>query len=218
MIVLRLGHTLALNSPVISNFDAKKERHVTTEAISASIREVFRTAGFNWRPYILRVYFDNRMLIAESKTKGFLRDYRVFFMGHTCTLQRPYDNLSTGQPNWILNTFFWCDPRRPGAVVHLFFEFEDQLSTRDVAPLLQSLVTKYGAGQIAPEKSEDMLTLCMQTSDFKAMGGMDLDQSVTLLIRCLHQRTAVRGLMTLMFEENCCGFIRECAQIHTQHE
>ena len=41
------------------------------------------------------------MLIAESKTKGFLRDYRVFFMGYTGTLQRPYDNLSTGQPNWI---------------------------------------------------------------------------------------------------------------------
>jgi hypothetical protein len=87
---LRLGHTLAPNSPVISHFDAKKERHVTTKAISASIREVFRAAGFNWRPYILRVYFDNRMLIAESKTRGFLRDYRVFFMGHTGDIEHVY--------------------------------------------------------------------------------------------------------------------------------
>lgn len=87
---LRLGHTLAPNSPVISHFDAKKERHVTSKAISASIREVFRTAGFNWRPYILRVYFSNRMLIAESKTRGFLRHYRVFFMGHKGDIEHVY--------------------------------------------------------------------------------------------------------------------------------
>jgi hypothetical protein len=87
---LRLGHTLAPNSPVISHFDTKKEKHVTTKAISASIRLAFRTAGFNWRPYILRVYFSNRMLIAESKTKGFLRDYRAFFMGHRGDIEHAY--------------------------------------------------------------------------------------------------------------------------------
>ena len=87
---LRLGHTLTPNSPVISHFDAKRERHVTTKAISASIREVFRTAGFNWRPYILRVYFGSRMLLAESKTRGFLRDYRVFFMGHKGDIEHVY--------------------------------------------------------------------------------------------------------------------------------
>jgi len=87
---LRLGHTLALNSPVMSNFDAKKERHVTTKAISASIREVIRTAGFNWRPYILRVYFSGRLLFAESRTKGLLRDYRVFFMGHKGDIEHVY--------------------------------------------------------------------------------------------------------------------------------
>jgi len=90
---LRLGHTLALNSPVISNFDAKKERHVTTKAISASIREAFRTAGFNWRPYVLRVYFSSRLLIAESKTKGLLRDYRVFFMGHKGDIEHVYTQI-----------------------------------------------------------------------------------------------------------------------------
>jgi len=87
---LRLGHTLAPNAPVISHFDAEKERHITTKAISASIREAFRTAGFKWRPYILRVYFSNRMLIAESKTKGFIRDYRAFFMGHGGDIEHVY--------------------------------------------------------------------------------------------------------------------------------
>jgi len=87
---LRLGHTLAPNSPVISHFDAKKEHHITTKAVSARIREAFRAAGFNWRPYILRVYFDNRMLIAESKTRGFLRDYRAFFMGHRGDIEHVY--------------------------------------------------------------------------------------------------------------------------------
>jgi hypothetical protein len=87
---LRLGHALAPNSPVISHFDASKEKHVTTKAISASIREALRAAGFNWRPYILRVYFSNRMLIAESKTKGFIRDYRAFFMGHKGDIEHVY--------------------------------------------------------------------------------------------------------------------------------
>jgi hypothetical protein len=87
---LRLGHALAPNSPVISHFDAAKEKHVTTKAISASIREAFRAAGFNWRPYILRVYFGNRILIAESKTKGFIRDYRAFFMGHKGDIEHVY--------------------------------------------------------------------------------------------------------------------------------
>jgi hypothetical protein len=87
---LRIGHTLEPNSPVISHFDGRKEHHVTTKAISARIREAFRGAGFNWRPYILRVYFDTRMLIAESKTRGFLRDYRVFFMGHKGDIEHVY--------------------------------------------------------------------------------------------------------------------------------
>ena len=87
---LRLGHTLAPNAPVISHFDAEKERHITTKAISASIREAFRAAGFKWRPYILRVYFSNRLLIAESKTKGFIRDYRAFFMGHKGDIEHVY--------------------------------------------------------------------------------------------------------------------------------
>jgi len=93
---LRIGHTLAPNSPVISHFDTKKEKHVTTKAISASIRLAFRTAGFNWRPYILRVYFSNRMLIAESKTKGFLRDYRAFYMGHGGDIEHVYQHASYG--------------------------------------------------------------------------------------------------------------------------
>ena len=87
---LRLDHALAPNSRVISHFDTAKEEHITTKAISASIREAFRTAGFNWRPYILRVYFSNRMLIAESKTKGFIRDYRTFFMGHKGDVEHVY--------------------------------------------------------------------------------------------------------------------------------
>jgi hypothetical protein len=75
---------------VISHFDTAREKHVTTKAISVSIRLAFRTTAFDCRLYILRVYFSNRMLIAESKTKGFLRDYRAFFMGHRGDIEHVY--------------------------------------------------------------------------------------------------------------------------------
>jgi len=87
---LRLGQDLGPNSPVIAHFNREKERHVTTKAISASIREAVRRAGFKWRPYVLRVYFANRLLFAESKTRGFIRDYRVFLMGHKGDIEHVY--------------------------------------------------------------------------------------------------------------------------------
>jgi hypothetical protein len=38
-------------------------------------------AGFGWRPYVLRAYFDTQLMLAESKGLV-LRDYRQFWMGH----------------------------------------------------------------------------------------------------------------------------------------
>jgi len=87
---LRAGEELTPESPIIINLGAEKPRHVTTKTISADIRYAFRKAGFNWRPYLLRVYFDTRLLIAESKTPGFLRDYRVFLMGHRGDIEHVY--------------------------------------------------------------------------------------------------------------------------------
>ena len=44
------------------------------------IREAVRKAGFNWRPYVLRAYFDTHLTQAESK-RPVLQKYRQFWMG-----------------------------------------------------------------------------------------------------------------------------------------
>jgi len=87
---LRLGQKLTSDSPIIASISARRLGHITTKAVSADIRYAFRKAGFNWRPYILRVYFDTRMLLAEANTPGFLRDYRVFLMGHKGDIEHVY--------------------------------------------------------------------------------------------------------------------------------
>ncbi len=48
-----------------------------------------RNAGFPWRPYVLRSYFDSQLMLAESKGK-ILRDYRAFFMGHKGDIEHTY--------------------------------------------------------------------------------------------------------------------------------
>ena len=41
------------------------------------------------RPYVLRGFFDTQLLIAESKI-GLPRDYRVFWMGHSGSMESKY--------------------------------------------------------------------------------------------------------------------------------
>ncbi len=59
-----------------------------TRQISKEIRKTFRPR-FEWRPYILRAYFDTELLIAESKGK-IAHDFRVFFMGHKGSMEARY--------------------------------------------------------------------------------------------------------------------------------
>jgi hypothetical protein len=87
---LRLGHKLGPTSPIITNSYKDKEQHVVTKTVTEDIRAAFRKAGLPWRPYILRVYFDSRMMLAETKTPGFIRDYRTFLMGHKGDIEHVY--------------------------------------------------------------------------------------------------------------------------------
>ncbi len=59
-----------------------------TQRVSRIVRNTFRPR-FEWRPYILRPYFDTQLLIAESKGK-MAHDFRVFFMGHKGTMESRY--------------------------------------------------------------------------------------------------------------------------------
>lgn len=47
--------------------------HISTPKVGALIRKAIRDAGFLWRPYVLRRYFDTRMMLAENEGQ-MLRD------------------------------------------------------------------------------------------------------------------------------------------------
>jgi integrase len=64
-------------------------KHIRTTNIGDLIRVAIRKAGYDWRPYNLRRYFDVRMMRAEGD-KLIIRDYRVFWMGHSGDIEAVY--------------------------------------------------------------------------------------------------------------------------------
>ncbi|MEM3675049.1 MAG: hypothetical protein QXG08_06220 [Candidatus Methanomethyliaceae archaeon] len=74
--------------PVVRPKGARKP-FIRTTNISDIIRAAMRKAGFPWRPYVLRSYFDTQLMLAESKGL-IIRDYRQFFMGHKGDIENRY--------------------------------------------------------------------------------------------------------------------------------
>ncbi len=85
---LRTGEKLSPDTDLISPTGWRKD-FIKTTKISTGIRNAIRSAGFSWRPYVLRAYFDTQLLLAESKGKV-AHDYRVFWMGHKGSMESRY--------------------------------------------------------------------------------------------------------------------------------
>lgn len=90
------GETLTPESPIDTSLKwhgkaLKNESvgHITTRKIGTSMKKAITDAGFDWRPYILRTYFDTRMMMAEADGL-IIRDWRVFFMGHRGDIEHVY--------------------------------------------------------------------------------------------------------------------------------
>ena len=91
---MRDGEELSTHSPVLtpkkySRSKKSEGSHIATTNIGDMIRSAIRKAGFQWRPYVLRAYFDSKLLIAENNGK-IAKDYRVFFMGHKGDIEAVY--------------------------------------------------------------------------------------------------------------------------------
>lgn len=63
---IQIGESITPNSPIIRPKVVPKP-FIRTVNIGDMIREAIRGAGFSWRPYVLRAYFDTQLMIAESK-------------------------------------------------------------------------------------------------------------------------------------------------------
>jgi hypothetical protein len=66
------------------------------------IRSAIRKAGFEWRPYVLRSYFDTQLMLAESKGLV-LRDYRGFWMGHKGDIENRYTTNKARLPETVID-------------------------------------------------------------------------------------------------------------------
>jgi integrase len=77
---LRDDEQLTPESAIVKPKVAQKP-FIRSVNIGDMMRLAIRSAGFPWRPYVLRSYFDTQLMLAESKGLV-LRDYRQFWMGH----------------------------------------------------------------------------------------------------------------------------------------
>jgi hypothetical protein len=102
---LRKEETITKDSPIITlkkaNVQKKIGAFIHTNNIGDMIRAPIRKAGFPWRPYVLRAYFDTQMMIAESKGL-ILRDYRAFFMGHKGDIENHYTTNKGKLPDSVI--------------------------------------------------------------------------------------------------------------------
>lgn len=98
---MRNGENLAPNSPIITP-KVKTKDFIATTNIGDTIRKGIRGAGFEWRPYVLRSYFDTQLMLAESKGLV-LRDYRVFWMGHTGDIEHTYTTNKSKLPITVID-------------------------------------------------------------------------------------------------------------------
>jgi integrase len=96
---LQKGEKLSEDSPLVPS--QKTRSFLTSYSASELMRKAIRTAGFSWRPYVLRHYFDTQMLLAEAQ--GILpRDYRVFWMGHKGDIEHQYTTNKHRSPEDLI--------------------------------------------------------------------------------------------------------------------
>ncbi len=79
----------------------RKNEFLRTTLVTRDIKEAIVKAGFRWRPYVLRAYFDTNMIISESKGK-ISHPYLQFLMGHKGDIEARYStNKSFLPPDMI---------------------------------------------------------------------------------------------------------------------
>lgn len=118
---LAMGEGVEADSAVISvkpGFEGigfrSKERgsgHITTKTITKEIRDAIRPR-YQWRPYVLRAYFDTQLLVAENHGK-ISHAYRQFFMGHQGDMEARYTTNKGRLPEDLIEdmrrSFRECD-------------------------------------------------------------------------------------------------------------
>jgi len=96
----REGENIIVDSPIVTP-KMRIKPFIKTVNIGDIIRGAIRKAGFPWRPYVLRSYFDTQLMLAESKGLV-LRDYRQFWMGHVGDIENRYTTNKCKLPESVI--------------------------------------------------------------------------------------------------------------------
>ena len=97
---VREGEKISADSAVVTP-KLKMKPFIRAGNIGDLVRGAIRTAGFRWRPYVLRSYFDTQLMLAESKGLV-LRDYRQFWMGHKGDIENRYTTNKQRLPESVV--------------------------------------------------------------------------------------------------------------------
>ena len=95
------GEKLTADSPIVTSKFRTMRTLISTTNVRDAIRGAIRRAGFSWRPYVLRAYFDTQLMLAESKGLV-LRDYRQFWMGHKGDIEARYTTNKGRLPKEVI--------------------------------------------------------------------------------------------------------------------
>jgi hypothetical protein len=98
---MRTGEKLSNRSSILRPKTAAKQ-FISTTNVGDTIRHAIRKAGFSWRPYVLRSYFDTQLMLAESKGH-ILRDYRTLWMGHKGDIEHTYTTNKSRLPPQVID-------------------------------------------------------------------------------------------------------------------
>ena len=84
------GEKLTPDSPLITPLQSPLAgKHIRTTNIGDMMKKPIRIANLDFRPYNLRRYFLTRLMMAEADGL-IIRDYRLFWAGHTGDIQHTY--------------------------------------------------------------------------------------------------------------------------------
>lgn len=97
---IREGEKIGPDSAIVTPKQRMKP-FIRATNIGDVIRDSIRRAGFGWRPYVLRSYFDTQLMLAESKGLV-LRDYRQFWMGHKGDIENRYTTNKHRLPESVI--------------------------------------------------------------------------------------------------------------------
>jgi len=127
--VIRVGgERLGPEQPLIAALKIKGPTFVTTTKLCEEVKQAIVAAGFKWRPYVLRRYFEVNMMTAEHE-RLILTEWRQFWMGHAGNIESTY-SVNKKLPQEVIDTMRQAYSQAAGK--HLVTAAEPTISKDEV--------------------------------------------------------------------------------------